>query len=136
MVKKSGESFHGPGLEDVDAGGDGNSHFGVAAGIAGAEFPQQPPRINAKVVVIVPLESDRVLTDAFYGDRFGRGFEHGQSAGSELWRFAGLAPGFFTLLVTHGAWARVTQVDEGVVRSVAIAPYDVNAGARGEVYFD
>src|ERR1035438_2247508 len=48
--------------------------------LTGADFAQEFPRVNAKVVVIVPLEPYGVLAHAFGGNWFGRGFEQGQRA--------------------------------------------------------
>src|SRR5580704_3965069 len=39
--------------------------------LTGADLAQEFPRVNAKVVVIVPLEPDGVFAHAFRGDRLG-----------------------------------------------------------------
>src|SRR5882762_1537461 len=99
-----------------------------------AEFAQELPGVNAKVVVIVPLEPDGVFAHALGGDWLGRGFEHGQRAGSKSGRFARPASSFIALFVAHGARAGVTEEDKIVVRNVAVGPFNVDTRAGGKVY--
>src|SRR5579863_3170035 len=100
---------------------------------AGADFPEKLPRVNAQVVVIVPRELNRVLAHAFCRDRFRRRLEHGQRAGSEFGRLS-IAPACLAaLFFAHGARAGVAQVDEVVMRNVAVFPVDMHASASGEI---
>jgi hypothetical protein len=99
--------------------------------LARANFAQEFPRVNAEVVIVIPLEADGVLPNTFGGKRFGGGFEHGQGA----WRrFRGLTrrtAGFVALFVAHGAGAGVAQENESVMRGVGVGPNDVHASSGG-----
>lgn len=85
-------------------------------------------------MIVVPCEPDGVLADRFSGKWFSRGLEHGQHAESQFGRLTGLAAGLFALFVTHGAGAGIAQINESVVRNVAIFPFNVHSSADGEVY--
>ncbi len=87
-------------------------------------------------MIIVPGEPNGVFADGLRGNGLGRGFKHGQHAGSEFGRLAGLATGFVAFFVAHGTGAGVAEIDEAVVRNVAVLPIDVDAGASGEVHFN
>ena len=102
--------------------------------LARADFAQEAPGINSQVVAVVPGELDGVLTNAFGRERLGRRLEHGERSGREFRGITCAASGFGSLFFAHGAGARIAQVDEGVVRDVAVVPLDVNACARGEVH--
>src|SRR5580704_6893984 len=102
--------------------------------LAGTDFAQETPGVDAEVVVVVPRELDGVFADAFGGDGLGGRFEHGQRSERGLRRVAGTAPGLLALLVAHGAGAGIAQIDEVVVRNVAVVPRNVYARARGEIH--
>ena len=105
-----------------------------AAFLTWTKFAQVSPGIDAEVMVIVPCEAYRVLADGFGGERFGRGLEHGQHAGSQFGRLTWLAMGFVALFIAHGAGAGVAEIDEAVVRNVTIFPLNIHASAGGEIY--
>src|SRR5579872_4790454 len=107
---------------------------GQSAFIARAEFAEQAPGINAEIVIVIPGKANGVFADALGGKRPGWGFIHRQHAGLQLLRLAGFAARFFALFVAHGAWAGVAEIDESIVRNVAILPLDVEACACGYVY--
>jgi hypothetical protein len=98
-----------------------------------ADFPQQLPRIETEIVVIVPLEADGILTHRFSRDRLGRRLEHWQNTDRGFGRFSRLSPRFVAFLVAHGAGAGVAEIDEVVVGDVAVGPFDVHPGAGRKV---
>lgn len=99
-----------------------------------ADFAQKLPGVNAEVVVVVPLKLDGVFADAFGGERFGCGFEHGQGAGSEFGRLSAAASGLGALFFAHGTGAGVAEEDERVVGRVAVGPLYVDTGAAREIH--
>ena len=86
-------------------------------------------------MIVVPGKLDGVLAHALGGERLGMGLEHPQRAGQSAHRFARLPSCLTALVFAHGAGAGIAQVDEVVVRDVAVVPFDVHPGAGGEIYF-
>jgi hypothetical protein len=84
-------------------------------------------------VAIVPGELDGVLTDTLGGDGLGGGLEHRQRSRRGLWRLARPASCLGALILTHGAGACLAKINEAVMRDVAVAPLDVNAGSGREI---
>ena len=102
---------------------------------ARTNFPQKLPRIQPQIVIIVPFEPDRVFAHGLSRHWFCRRLEHRQRSWGKLRWITRFASGFIALLVAHRAWASVAEVDEIVVRNVAVRPLDIHTRAGRKVNF-
>src|SRR6202162_4478956 len=98
------------------------------------DFAQELPRIESEVVVVVPGKLNGVFAHALRGDGLGVGLENKQRAGGGGDGIAGASSRLAALIFAHGARAGVAQVNEVIVRDVAVIPFDINAGAGAEVH--
>ncbi len=92
------------------------------------------PGIDPEVVVVVPLEPDRILSYAFCRDRLRRRLEHGQRSWGRFGWLAWFPMGLLPLFVAHGARASIAEEHKCVVRSVTVEPLNVHAGAGSQIY--
>lgn len=102
---------------------------------ARANFAEKLPRVNPQIVIIVPRELDRIFADALCRQRLRRRLENEQGAGGGRGWISGAASGVAALFLAHGAGTGIAQVNETVVRSVAVSPLDVHAGSAREMNF-
>src|SRR5580693_1395723 len=99
-------------------------------------FAQKPPRINPEVMIIVPLEADRVFAHGFGGNWLGSRFEHRQGPARQFRWLARLPSSLFALFVAHGARARIAEIDEPVMRNMAVSPFDIHTRAGRKVHLN
>ncbi len=107
---------------------------GCLALLAGTDFAQELPGINAEIVIIVPGELDGVLAHPFGGERLGVGLKDQQRSRRGGSGLSGTASGFAALVLAHGARTSIAQVNEVVMRNVAVVPFDVHARAGGQIH--
>src|SRR5271163_2854972 len=83
--------------------------------LARAPIPQELPRINSQLVIVVEMKFDRVLAHAFGRKRFDRGLVHRQSPGGKFWRLSRLLVPLGARLVAEGAGAGIAQEGKGIM---------------------
>jgi len=118
-------------LHEIAPGLRPDSRLHGFAFLTGANFAQELPRVDAEVVIVVPLKTDGIFAHALGRNGSCRGFEHGQRAGGKLGWFARFASVFAALFVAHRARAGVAKENEIVVRNVTIRPLDIHTRAGG-----
>jgi hypothetical protein len=109
--------------------------YGLTFG-ARADVPQELPRIESQIVVIVPDEFNGIPAHGFYLVRLGRGLEHGQRPRRQLRRISRLAASFTTFFIAQSAGAGIPQKAETVGGDMPVLPLDFHAGAGGDVHLD
>jgi len=102
--------------------------------LARTPIPQELPRINPQLVVIVEMKLDRVLAHAFRRNRLDRGLEHRQSSGSKFWRLSRLLVRFGPRFVAQRARTGIAQERKGIMRPVAILPFNIETRACAQVH--
>ena len=82
------------------------------------------------------MKFDSVLPDALGRIRLGCRLKHWQSTWGQLRWIAGLPVSFAALFIAQSARAGIAQVRKFVMRAMAVLPFDVHTGPRGDVHFD
>jgi hypothetical protein len=103
--------------------------------LAGTPIPQKLPRINPQFVVIVEMKFDRVFAHAFRRNRFDRGLVHGQGPSGKFWRLSRLLVRLGSRFVAQRARTSIAQERKGIMRPMAILPFDVEPGAAAQIHF-
>src|ERR1700686_4114686 len=97
-------------------------------------FAQELPRIESEIVVIVPGKLNGVSAHTLRRKRLGVGFENQQRAGSGGNGIARATSRLAALIFAHGARAGIAQVDEAIVRDVAVVPLNIDTGTGREIH--
>jgi hypothetical protein len=103
--------------------------------LARTPIPQELPRIDPQLMIVVEMKLDRVLAHALGRSRPNGRLEHRQGPRRKLRCFSWLPMRLATLLVAQRARTGIPQKGKGIMRAVPILPLDIETRSRAQINF-